>query len=285
MSVSSHLEVKCSKYGKLFNSEAEMLKHYDNECTEVRKRRHFSRKKALAVGIIAILALSIFVYLGYLNGERVSKASDIDGDGIVNWDEVNLFHTDPNKIDTSGLGLDDFNAVYTYNIDPNNQSAVEAFLNKLPNVTANLWDPIKVGGFSTKNYVNKSLADPLIQYLALRSEIEWKDSARSEGALLVDGSPIWNGVDTHVDKAVQPSYYFTHGRNGDCVESTIAGMTVMKSMGYKAIEVGGMGHDWFEVIVGGKVYVQTYNSLYLRENFYRVGWVPDSNYDPDWYLK
>jgi hypothetical protein len=52
------IEVKCPKCGKQFNSEEEMLKHYEN-CTEVKRTRHFSKKKALGAIIIAVLVLSI----------------------------------------------------------------------------------------------------------------------------------------------------------------------------------------------------------------------------------
>jgi hypothetical protein len=58
------IEVKCPKCGKQFNSEEEMLKHYDNECTGVKQKRHFSQKKALTVALLFILALSAFAYLG-----------------------------------------------------------------------------------------------------------------------------------------------------------------------------------------------------------------------------
>jgi hypothetical protein len=240
---------------------------------------------AATIVIAFILVAGALVYFSS-NGVFASKTADSDADGLSDWDEANVYHTDQLKADTDGGGVNDFHEIFTYGLNPSNAADDRELLANLPNVTAKQWDPSKVG-FSDENYVNKSLTDPLIKYLADKFEIRWIDSTKIEGKIFVDGSRVWNSSETNVDKAIQPSYYFSHGRNGNCIESTIAELTILKLSGYKAVSVVGDGHEWSEALIDGKVYVVTYNSAYLREDgFYgqRVG-TPGSTYDPDWYLK
>ena len=44
---------------------------------------------------------------------------DSDGDGLTDSEELNTYHTDPNKVDTDNDGLIDFDEVITYHTDPN----------------------------------------------------------------------------------------------------------------------------------------------------------------------
>jgi phage FluMu protein Com len=292
MLVPAHLEVKCPKCGKQFNSEEEMLEHHE-ECTGAKQKRHVSKKKAvLSVAIISILILSLFVVVENQQAIAAIKTADSDGDGLSDWNEVNVYHTNQFKVDSDGGGVNDFQEIYTYELNPSNSVDDNELIAKLPNVTAIQWDSDKVGGFSTENYVNKSLTDPLIQYLVDRSEITWSDNSRMDGRLLVDGIPVWNSSETYVDNAVQPSYYFTHGRNGNCIESTMAELTILKLVGYKAVDVtmrrpdAEIGHVAPEVLIDGEVYVMNFGHIILRAVFYEnTGYVPDSRYDPDWYLK
>jgi hypothetical protein len=60
------IEVKCPKCGKQFNSEEEMLEHYEN-CTGAKHKRHFSKKKALSAVIIAVLIVSVWAGISSLN--------------------------------------------------------------------------------------------------------------------------------------------------------------------------------------------------------------------------
>ena len=39
---------------------------------------------------------------------------DTDGDGIIDFDEINRFHTDPYKVDTDGDGIDDKTEIRSY---------------------------------------------------------------------------------------------------------------------------------------------------------------------------
>ena len=227
---------------------------------------------------------------------------DSDSDGITDKIEKEVTHTDPNNPYTSGTTLDDFNAIYTYGIDPHNQTAVNEFLAKIPNVTANLWDG-DVGGtpFCFEKYVNVSMHDPLIKYLVSKSEIIWDKTplwdgdTTVHGSLRVDGSPAWAGkpgIDTYIFES--PSYYFTHGRTGTCADITAADMAILKSLGYKAVKVSGVfpgiepgiSHAWSEVLINGKVYVVEKNLICEREEFYNhCKYEPNKNYDADWYLK
>jgi hypothetical protein len=225
---------------------------------------------SVAIIVILVIALGTILLNNFLNHPTVDNDGDSDNGGVIDFHEIN-----------------------TYGTDPNNATDDQVILANLPNVTVKQWDIIKVGGFSTENYVNKSLTDPLIQYLAHRSEIRWSDDARKGGILFVDGAPIHNGSENNVDKVVQPAFFFTHGRNGNCVESNLTCTAILKLMGFKTIEVRqdapadiGVGHTWSEALIDGKVYMVNYGGINLREGFYeKHGWVPNSSYDPEWYLK
>jgi hypothetical protein len=232
---------------------------------------------------------------------------DTDHDYVSDFLEITKYHTDPTKMDSFGKGIDDFNAIYAYGLDPHNQVAVRDFLQKIPNVVANHWNQT-AGGVTDwshlwEKYVTISLRDPLIQWLAKHAEIVWYTSPSREktGTFYVNGETIWQGVDPLDNRSLDPpSYYFTHGRLSTCVPSSLANLVILELMGYNAINVGGMvsvrneteGHSWTEAYINGKVWVVNFNTLVLREGFYqKINWtVTDSNfgesvYDTDWYTK
>ena len=43
---------------------------------------------------------------------------DSDGDGLTDWEEINMYGTDPNNKDTDGDGLSDFEEVKVYRTNP-----------------------------------------------------------------------------------------------------------------------------------------------------------------------
>jgi hypothetical protein len=45
---------------------------------------------------------------------------DADHDGLSDYEETNIYHTDPNKRDTDGDGLSDYHEVRVYHTDPLN---------------------------------------------------------------------------------------------------------------------------------------------------------------------
>ncbi len=45
---------------------------------------------------------------------------DSDGDGLSDYDEINIYHTNPNKADSDNDGLTDYQEVKVYHTDPNN---------------------------------------------------------------------------------------------------------------------------------------------------------------------
>jgi RHS repeat-associated protein len=55
-----------------------------------------------------------------LNLVQVLCSNDSDGDGLTDWDEINVYHTDPHNPDTDGDGLTDAEEVYVYGTDPLN---------------------------------------------------------------------------------------------------------------------------------------------------------------------
>lgn len=242
-------------------------------------------------------ALVSAIYNNKINSTSVARIQDIDQDYILNKLEMTKCHTDPTNMYTSGLNLDDFNAIFTYGIDPHNQTAVKTVLANIPKVVARHWNPDDGGfDFSTQKYVDISTWDPKIQDLAKKAEIKWSgwNSEGKIGNIYVDGQLIWNGGKSNERSVDQPSYYFTHGRTGNCVESTITDLTVLKLIGYKVLDVGSKipvnktmeGHESSEVYINGKVYVVNFNNIVPREGFYeKNGWVLDPGYDPNWYMK
>jgi hypothetical protein len=49
-----------------------------------------------------------------------SSTLDSDGDGLTDYEEIYIYHTDPYKADTDGDGLTDYQEVKIYHTDPNN---------------------------------------------------------------------------------------------------------------------------------------------------------------------
>jgi hypothetical protein len=55
---------------------------------------------------------------------------DTDQDYISDFLEVTKYHTDCTKIDSDGGGIDDFNEIYTYKMNPNDPKDDVAFMKK-----------------------------------------------------------------------------------------------------------------------------------------------------------
>ncbi|MBU1941605.1 MAG: thrombospondin type 3 repeat-containing protein [Candidatus Thermoplasmatota archaeon] len=251
----------------------------------------------------------------------IIPTTDSDGDGLTDYDEINVYHTDPHnidtdgdyirddlevkvyhsdplKIDSDGGGMDDFNETFTYphyGMDPNNPEDDAEFIKKLPNVIARRWEDSDggVGIFTTKKYIDISTRDPLINYLAKTAEIRWEGD---KGTLFVNGEKIHGGgnVSEHLPK--QPSYFFTHERRGICGDVNRAARSILESMGYDSISVvvkidhgngQEVGHIVPETVINGKPYLVNYNNIIPRGNFYEEnGWrIISPDYDPNWFEK
>lgn len=52
--------------------------------------------------------LSIIIFIFSVNPLLANGLSDMDGDGVPDWDEMNIYHTDPNNSDTDGDGFSDW---------------------------------------------------------------------------------------------------------------------------------------------------------------------------------
>ena len=253
----------------------------------------------LTVALIVILFVAIgdLAYLNYMiNSEAASKTRDSDGDGLSDWYEIHVHHTDPHKVDTSGLGIDDFNAIYTYGLNPRNQTAVKEFLQYLPNATARHWELTDggVGGYTIEKYVKISLRDPYIKYLLNNTEIKWRDTPDGKvGMLLVNGQPISSGIKPKdyiaTDSINQPSYYFTHGRFAACGESQLADFTILQGLGYPSVGVGNPNHVWNEALINGNIYAVEGGRIDPREVLYKGGLHNITfaygfpSYNPNWF--
>jgi len=233
------------------------------------------------------------------NGEPALRPyGDEDGDYIPNQKEIEL-GTNPHRIDSDGGGVDDFNEVYTWSLNPNNPKDDEEFIKNLPNVgEARHWEledggEGDVAGYSTKKYVEISMRDPYIQWLAERAEIRWETRAGTKyGKFYVNGEEVCKEYGREPRSIDQPSYYFSHERKGNCVISSLANLTVLKSMNLKAVMIDGKipynneltPHGWVEAYIDGEIYVVNFNSIYPREDFYeKNGWKTPDDYNPQWY--
>ncbi len=121
---------------------------------------------------------------GLLDGIEVSMGTDplnrdSDGDYVMDGIEVRN-GTNPLKMDTDGDGIDDFNELFTYNMDPTDPADCLEFMQNIPNVEVNGvkyndgWgDIIQSGkpGNRTEVIREISLRDPLVQWFANNTEI------------------------------------------------------------------------------------------------------------------
>ena len=94
-----------------------------------------------------------------------------------------------------------------------------------------------------------------ISYQSHKNRLVVTSEGKTEGRLLVDGSPI-----NYEAKALLgamavplPAYCFSHNRTTTCLPSSLAEITILKAVGYKAVLVGGsiktvanetVGHIW-----------------------------------------
>ncbi|UCH02800.1 MAG: transglutaminase domain-containing protein [Candidatus Bathyarchaeota archaeon] len=237
---------------------------------------------------------------GTISDEEHTRITlDIDGDYVSTELEMDRYKTNPTEIDTDGGGMDDFNELVTYphyGMNPNDPQDDAEFMERIPNVIARHWE-IDYGGeklYSSDKYAEISMRDPYIQWLAERAEIKPAPYPIEGGVLelYVNGEEIHLGSEPNTRTADQPSYYFTHGRKGNCAESSLTNLVILKLMGYKVNWVSGktsptadIGHAWNEALIDGEITVVNYDSVYPRDEFYEnKGWIIDTHdYDPDWY--
>ena len=226
----------------------------------------------------------------YSDGDRFKK--DTDGDYVNDYLEVERYRTNHLKIDTDDGGVDDFNEIFTYGMNPNDPNDDEEFMEKIPNVEVKNWFINGGTPHSFEKIVVISIRDPLLQWYAERTEIKWETDSegRRIGRLFTDGTPIYDEGKPAV--ACPPSFYFTHERRGSCVTSSEANHVILKLMDYKCILVFGETprytyHQWNEVYIDGNVYVVDWNDVIPRDNFYgKNGWkITSLDYDHEWYKK
>ena len=76
----------------------------------------------------------------------INWSEDSDGDGLSDYEEINVYHTDPNKTDTDGDGLSDYEEVVTYHTDPNKTDSDGDGLSDYEEVITYHSDPLSTDG-------------------------------------------------------------------------------------------------------------------------------------------
>jgi hypothetical protein len=215
-----------------------------------------------------------FVYDGISMG--LTESADYDGDYISDRIEYWELHTDPTSIYTEGNPIDDYNAVYTYDLNPLNSAEIAEFMASIPNVEAGQWDKEEARLISFSVFVEIAKRDPLNQWYAGQTAIEWEDSDHTRGLLLVNNEPFFLKYE-YPGVFVHPAYYLTHGRVGTCADVAAAHYVTLELMGYDCLHLTGLvggdvhvAHAWIEVSINGQDYVVDYNELVLASIFYQT---------------
>jgi len=226
---------------------------------------------------------------------------DSDNDRLSDWEEINVYHTNPSNPDTDGdyiidgkeiqLGtnplkeytygnvLDDFNRVFVYcpqEVNCNNSDKDSSFLSRIPDVeargfTANEGQISTLGAFDMERIVKISLKDPLIDYLSKKTEIILPNGDKT-GKIIVDGKSIYEKYELQPN--FSPSYYITHGKKGVCMHVALAVATLLKKKGeevhyFESIRNGG-GHAYLEAKFGGKEYGIDFDEIFEKQRFYEL---------------
>lgn len=228
-----------------------------------------------------------FLYQGRQLG--TTSEADADGDWISDRLEFWEYGTDPLKIDTDGDGIDDFNEIFTYPhlLNPLDPTDAKEFLALIPNVKAKTWGYYTGDTLATEaKFVVVGKRDPLVQWYAERTAIEWQNADHSWGLLKVNDEPLF--LEFGRSGFPSPSYYLTHGRRGNCLEAHIAHYTILELMDYEGLYIfgrveDGTGHAWIEMNINGELgelYVVDYNSVVPADEFYKThNWTIDSKND------
>lgn len=274
------------------------------------ENRDISKNKAIAVVLIVVLSASFIAGFFFYNNltsenernklefEENQKTADSDNDGLSDYNEINIHKTDPNNADSDGGGVTDLDEVLTYShygMNPNNATDDHELIAKIPNVTANHWELDDLSkGYSIEKFVHLSLSDPLIKYLASKSEIKWIDNAKSIGWLLVDGKPLWSGgTNSGTTTADNPSFYYTLGdRNGTCATTTTATLPILSLKDIKSIAVpmgkpgADLGHVASAALIDGSVYIVDFGRIIPWDVYFKeTDYVVNSTFDQNWYMK
>ncbi len=228
---------------------------------------------------------------GEITYEEWQGFLDLDRDWVRNSLDPN-----PIKVDADGGGLDDFNEIYTYDLNPNNPEDDKELIAKVPDV-----EPLPVDAMDGGTYPHKgkrpeiSMRDPLVRWYAEHSHIEWETSPEGyrQGRLHIEGSPGY----VQSSESNLPAYQLKYGIVRSCNPSSIVHTSLLRAMGYKTLTVSGKvpdtdspsgweGHGWTEAYIDGKAYVADFLRIIPREIVYdEWGWVisDDTGYNPDWY--
>ncbi len=212
---------------------------------------------------------------GYLNNDKDYVIRSIEIENGLNPDTKYSFGE-----------LHDFIRLYGYTEKIPNNVSFQDIKNNISNFEPRYWS-IKDGGnehYRTNIYSKLTLVDPIFQYYADQVHINWENDPTygKVGQLKLDDENLFleHGRYNNSKDLVPPSYYLTHGRKGNCVESSVANDCIFQHKEYPSTLVSLKGSLAVgEVKIGDTIYFVNYNKVIPRE---MLNPTYGESYDPNW---
>jgi len=220
------------------------LRRDENTWGTKRFKRKKSHKKSVVIGAMFVMAVILTASLTVLlYGNTISK-KDSDGDGIIDYIELNVYKTNPNKKDTDGDGLNDKDEIDIYHTDPRNLDSDSDGISDNQEVQVYKTDPTNFDsdgdGVPDGIEINTYNSNPL----------EDADVRQENGLLLYDPEKVESHERTRGTSSTWDALFVNGLKNGNDMtvnEITIAG-NPMSAYGNFTLECVDEIRDIWEIV-------------------------------------